>query len=245
MDRVLPVTVVLPYLIFGGFLSAGFYCAVQLIRLEAQREAGHGRSYTDLCFWLLIASIIGGRLAGLLESDSAEPVHFLYFWRGGSFYHGGLPAAVAVGLMFLYKYRMPIWKTADAFAPATACGYFFVHAGCFYSGLCHRSPSRVETLLDSTANMPPLDAIELFLAGGSLLAFFALLKLRGYKQFEGQVFWTAMLFAGLLRGIAEGLYTGFPQTHPAAPVNTDQLSALAVMLVAAAMLAWLGSRRKE
>lgn len=241
MDSAPPETMILPYLIFGGFLSAGLFCGIQLIRLEALRIKKPPDRYLDLCCWLLFASIIGGRLAGMLVNAPFAPQRFFYFWNGGSFYLGGMPAAVAVGLIYLYKRRLPIWSTADIFAPALAAGYFFVRAGCFYSGFCSRyrlPTSPLDTLAD---RIIPLDVHQLFLATGGLLGFFALLKLRRQKRFAGQVFWMAVLFGGLLHSTADGLYDGATPVHG----FNGPLIPVLVMLGAAGMLARLGSRTKD
>jgi len=244
MHTTLPLTVVLPHLIFGGFLLAALYCGIQLVRLEARRESNRPGLYADLCFWMLIASVVGGRMAAMLQPTFFdEPWRFFYFWQGGDFYGGGLPAAVVAGMVYLFKARMSIWAAADAFAPAVAAGFFFVQAGCFYSGLCHRSslpPMALETM---SGHLPPFAALELFLAAGGLLGFFALLKLRQYKQFQGQVFWTAIALGGLLHASAASLYDGMPPGNPAVQDHSGQSIALLVMIGAGGMLACLASRK--
>lgn len=231
----------LPYLIFGGFLSAALYCGIQLIHLEVQRMRRPAEPYMELCVRMLIASIVGGRLVEMLTNGSFEILRLFYFWQGGSFFLGGLPAGIAIGVISAYKARISIWETADLFAPALAAGYFFVRAGCFYSGFCRPVPMQASSLEALSGTLPVLDATELYLAFGSLLVFFALLKLRPHRQFQGQSFWTAVLFGGLLHATARGLYNGLPSS---ARVDGELLFALLAMVGAAGILTWLGSHQE-
>jgi phosphatidylglycerol:prolipoprotein diacylglycerol transferase len=231
----------LPYLIFGGFLSAALYCGIQLIRLDAQRMHRSAGPYLDLCVRMLIASIIGGRLAEMLTSGSFDIVRFFYFWQGGSFFLGGLPAGIGIGVISIYKERISIWETADIFAPALAAGYFFVRTGCFYSGFCRPFPMQASSLDALSGPLPVLDAAELFLAFGSLLVFFTLLKLRPHRQFQGQSFWTAVLFGGLLHATVRGLYDDLQSS---VRVDGELVFALLAMVGAAGILTWLGSHKE-
>ena len=231
----------LPYLIFGGFLSAALYCGIQLIRLDAQRMHRPAGPYMDLCVRMLIASIIGGRLVEMLTNGSFDIVRFFYFWQGGSFFLGGLPAGIGIGVISIYKARISIWETADIFAPALAVGYFFVRAGCFYSGFCRPFPMQASSLEALSGTLPVLDATELYLAFGSLLVFFALLKLRPHRQFQGQSFWTAVFFGGLLHATARGMCNGLQSSVRA---DGELLFALLAMVGAAGILAWLGSHNQ-
>jgi phosphatidylglycerol:prolipoprotein diacylglycerol transferase len=58
-------------------------------------------------------------------------------WRGGLAYYGGYIFAVAFGLYYVRKHRMPAGRTGDLSAPAISLGLFFGRMGCFLNGCCY------------------------------------------------------------------------------------------------------------
>jgi phosphatidylglycerol:prolipoprotein diacylglycerol transferase len=56
--------------------------------------------------------------------------------RAGGVFYGGLIAALAVSWWYMRYSRLPLWKTADVFAPAIALGHGIGRLGCFSAGCC-------------------------------------------------------------------------------------------------------------
>ena len=130
---------ILPSIVFGLFVFVALISGLVMIKAETRQTGGAENRIADLCFWLMIAAIVGARCGSLLTKPEAvlsDPVEVLRIWNGGSFYFGGAAAALAVGAAYIKRVRLPVWKTADSFAPALAIGHFFVWIGCFFSGLC-------------------------------------------------------------------------------------------------------------
>jgi phosphatidylglycerol:prolipoprotein diacylglycerol transferase len=101
----------------------------------------------DLGLWMLLAALVGSKLLMLWT----EPVYrehplqllSLDFLRSGGVFYGGFLGAVLVGYLLIRRYRLPWWKTADAFAPGIALGQAIGRQGCFAAGCCWGKPTSV------------------------------------------------------------------------------------------------------
>jgi phosphatidylglycerol:prolipoprotein diacylglycerol transferase len=51
-------------------------------------------------------------------------------------FYGGLIGALAVAWRYMRKARLPLWRTADVFAPGIALGHGIGRLGCFSAGCC-------------------------------------------------------------------------------------------------------------
>jgi phosphatidylglycerol:prolipoprotein diacylglycerol transferase len=140
-----------------GFMVALGAIAGVILAVHLGRRAGFATApLLDLCFWTLIAGIVGSRLlyvvvhardyAGLcfvppgprplarMLSDCAAP---LTVWKGGLVFYGGALAAAAVLVGFAKKHRWNIGAVADLLAPALALGHVFGRLGCLLVGCCY------------------------------------------------------------------------------------------------------------
>ena len=112
----------------------------------------------DLCFWLLVSSLIGARLVFIATNvpdyvrlcrDEHDCSRALRVWEGGLVFYGGFFGALAVAVFYTRRHGMNFWRTADILAPSVALGHFFGRLGCFAAGCCWgakrtaaRSPGR-------------------------------------------------------------------------------------------------------
>lgn len=74
-----------------------------------------------LLFWVLISSIIGGRLAHIIaewKAYQAVPAQMAWLWEGGMSFHGVLIAAVIAVHWYCRHYRLSFWSVADSIAIA-------------------------------------------------------------------------------------------------------------------------------
>jgi phosphatidylglycerol:prolipoprotein diacylglycerol transferase len=166
----------------------------------------------DLCFYLLIASILGGRLLYVVVEYKyflANPIEMLKFWKGGLVYYGGLIAAVGVGWLCMKKFQLPFWKTADVLAPSIAIGQAIGRWGCFFAGCCYGVRTDMPwgitfTNPDSLAPLGvPLHPTQIYLSLNALLIFGVLLWVQKRKRFDGQVLLTYGILYSIGRFIIE------------------------------------------
>ena len=130
---------------YGVLLALAFLLALVLAARLAARDGLPRERIYDLGLWLLISAIVGSKLLLLAaEPEYREnPLRLLSldFLRSGGVFYGGLLAASAAAFVLVRRFRLPWWRTADAFAPAIALGQAVGRQGCFAAGCCWGEPT--------------------------------------------------------------------------------------------------------
>ncbi|HAR46066.1 MAG: prolipoprotein diacylglyceryl transferase [Nitrospirae bacterium GWC2_57_13] len=236
----------LPLRMYGLMIGIGFLLAITLASQRARKEGVSPDRILDMGVYLLLAAIIGSRVLYVLinlEEFSRNPLEVFAIWKGGLVFFGGLLAAVPVGIWYVKRHKLPVWKTADIMAPYIALGHAFGRLGCFFAGCCFGSPCDGPvciTFTDPHSLAPlgvPLWPTQLMESGGEFLIFGLLLLIRNRKSFDGQLFWLYPLLYSILRFIVEefrgdtarGLYFG-------GLASTSQIIAVGLALVSVFML---------
>ena len=195
---------------YGVLLATAFMLALVVAARLAARDGLPRERIYDLGLWLLLAAIIGSKLLLLaVESEyRADPLKLLSldFLRSGGVFYGGFLAAVAVAFVLVRRFKLPWWKTADAFAPAIALGQAVGRQGCFAAGCCWGKPTsssllgvqfsergREVTGVPAGVDLHPTQLYESFAA---LAIFLLLVWLHRRKKFDGQI----VLLYGALYG---------------------------------------------
>ncbi len=239
-----------PIRLYGLMIGLGFIIGVYLAAWQAKREGLNRDRVIDLGVYMLLTAIVGSRLLFVLtnlEHFAANPFEAFALWKGGLVFYGGLLAAVPVGIWYVKRHNLPVWKTADIMAPSISIGHAFGRLGCFFAGCCYGAPCDTSigiTFTDPHSLAPlgvPLYPTQLMEASGEFLIFTALLLLRRSKTFDGQLFWLYTLLYAVLRYIIElfrgddirGLYFG-------SFISTSQIIALGMFILSCVMLRRLG-----
>jgi phosphatidylglycerol:prolipoprotein diacylglycerol transferase len=199
---------------YGVLLALAFLAALLVAaRLGARDGLPRERIY-DLGLWMLLAALVGSKVLMLWTEPSyrEDPTHLLSldFLRSGGVFYGGLIGAVLTGYFLVRYYRLPWWKTADAFAPGIALGQAIGRLGCFAAGCCWGKPTSLPwgvrfTPLGHEITGVPIDVdlhpTQLYESAATLAIFTFLLWLTGRKRFSGQV----ILFYAVLYSVARFL----------------------------------------
>jgi phosphatidylglycerol:prolipoprotein diacylglycerol transferase len=125
---------------YGVMLALAFLAAAFLARRRASSLGMNGDDILDLCVWLIVSGLIGGRLLFVLLNLGyyrENPLDALKLWQGGLVWYGGLIAAIAAALIFLSVKKIPVLKTGDLMAPYVALGQSIGRIGCFLNGCCY------------------------------------------------------------------------------------------------------------
>ncbi|ODS53556.1 MAG: prolipoprotein diacylglyceryl transferase [Acidobacteria bacterium SCN 69-37] len=244
-----------PVYSYGVLLAAAYLAALQLAVVRARRIGLDGARVMDLGIYLIIAALVGAK-AMLIAVDFdyfvSNPGQVLSLVRAGGVFYGGLILAVAVGLWLVRRYRLPMWTTADLFAPGIALGHVIGRFGCLLAGCCYGRPTDVPwaiTFSDpvATANTGtplgiPLHPTQIYDAGAELLIMIVLLTTeRRGRPFAGRTFWLYILLYGISRFIVE-IYRG-DERGSVFGLSTSQFISVLAIPLALAMLAWLRQRR--
>jgi phosphatidylglycerol:prolipoprotein diacylglycerol transferase len=194
---------------YGVLLALAFLCGILIAAKLAARDGLPRERVYDLGLWILLAAIVGSKVLMIFtEPDYREnPLHIISpdFLRSGGVFYGGFIGAVLAGYFLIRRYKLPWWKTADAFAPGLALGNAIGRQGCFAAGCCWGKPTTMPWGVEFTeagnrvTGVPlgvHLHPTQLYESFGALLIFFFLLWLHRRKRFSGQVIlFYAVLYA--------------------------------------------------
>ena len=237
---------------YGVFIAMAFLSAIALALREARRVGEEPDQILDLCFYLLIAAIVGSRALYVVidwPNFRQDPVEIIRIWHGGLVFYGGFIAAVLTAFWFTKKRGLLPWKTTDILAPSLAFGHFIGRIGCFFAGCCYGRVCDLPwavTFTNPESLAPkgiPLHPAQLYSSANSLLIFVILTGLKRRKKFDGQVFWTYVLLYGVSRSIIEffrgdergGMFAG-------EMFSTSQLIGACMAVLAIVMIIALRSR---
>jgi len=186
------------------------------------------------------------------------------FWYGGLVFYGGLFLAIAVGVWYVRRHRMPAAKVADLAGFAIPLGLVFGRLGCFLAGCCWGRTCandafgiafppgsavfdfQVEQGLirRTAAQTLPVIPTQLFEAA-ACLAIFAYLYFyrRTRKAFDGQLFYVFMMAYAVARFVIE-----FWREDPRGDwlgLSTSQLLGLPLFAVGALLYARASRRARH
>lgn len=124
-------------------MAAGFLAALATWGWLGRRERRDMAFCTDLLLWIMVAGIVGARLAYVL-SDAEEylknPLSILRVDQGGLIFYGGFLAAVAVVVVVARRRKEPVLRLGDLVVTALPIGHALGRLGCFVNGCCYGKP---------------------------------------------------------------------------------------------------------
>tara|TARA_B100000686_G_scaffold137739_1_gene145114 strand:+ start:3612 stop:4379 length:768 start_codon:yes stop_codon:yes gene_type:complete len=182
---------------YGLLLATGFFSAIWLGARQGEREGYDPQTIMDLCFYILLAAILGARILYVIveyKYFASRPLDILMVWKGGLVFYGGLILSVIVAMGFIKKRQLSLWRIADILAPSIAIGQAIGRWGCFFAGCCYGRPTDFSwgvTFTDSRALAPlnhSLHPTQVYLSLNALAIFWILIWLRKRKAFDGQIF---------------------------------------------------------
>ncbi len=197
---------------YGVFVAMAFLSAIGLALKEARRVGEDTNKILDLCFYVLIAAIVGSRVLYVFinwQVFRQDPVEIIRIWHGGLVFYGGFIAACLTAVWYTRKEGLFSWKTADILAPSVAFGQFVGRIGCFFAGCCYGKPCELPwaiTFMHPDSLAPkgmPLHPTQIYSSVNGLVIFVVLVSLKRVKAFEGQLFWMYVLLYGVSRSIIE------------------------------------------
>lgn len=109
-----------------------------------QRRRAAGRlpvtrdEFSDLCFYLMLGVILGGRIGYMVFYDTPEliahPLSLIRVWEGGMSFHGGLLGVLTAGLIWTRRHKLNFFDTIDFVAPLVPIGLGLGRLGNFIGG---------------------------------------------------------------------------------------------------------------
>lgn len=132
---------------YGLLLAIAFVVGLWLTSKLAESDGLDRQKVYDLGLWVLAASLVGSKLLLVLtewdpnSSDNLKRIFSLDFFLSAGVFYGGFLAAVLASVIVMRRYKLPWWRTADAFAPGIAVGQAIGRLGCFSAGCCWGKPT--------------------------------------------------------------------------------------------------------
>jgi phosphatidylglycerol:prolipoprotein diacylglycerol transferase len=230
---------------YGVLLAVGFFAGLWTASRRARRDSIAPEKIIDGGAWLIVGALIGARALYVISYwdrlvekplyPNAPWTEIFMVQRGGLVFYGGLIGAVAAGLIYVWKAKIPLWKFADAMAPSIALGYVPGRIGCLMNGCCYGRPTDLPWAIrfppdSNETHGVPVHPTQIYDALLSLGLYVVLAWLYRRKRFDGQVFAIYLVAYALLRSFVELFRGDYPGGHLLTPA---QLVSLVIFLAGA------------
>jgi len=250
---------------YGFMMALGVACGLWFLYVQGKIHGLEAGRLVALAFYPILISLLGAKLVLLVGDFSRytrNPGELLSLARSGGAFQGGLAAGIVFALWYMYRHKMPTWRTADLIVPALALGHGFGRLGCFSAGCCygracetalgvtfHNETAHSLTGLPLSSALHPVQLYEALL---NFLNFGILFYLLRRKKFDGQVFAFYIINYSLIRYFTE-FYRGDHDPdrlyliHSASPylsISYPQLFCI-IGLVVGVMMFFILKKRKS
>jgi phosphatidylglycerol---prolipoprotein diacylglyceryl transferase len=242
---------------YGFMLAIAFLCAIYMAGREAQRLGLPKGQFYDLCFYIIVAALVGSRLLFVLlepRTFFTHPLRIFALWEGGLDFQGGLFLALIVAFVYIRR-RGWAWRpTLDALALGAPLGQFFGRIGCFMAGCCFGIPTHVPwaVVFTNPNSLCPLKGIplhptELYMSFWGLLVFGFLYWFRTRKRYNGQLLLMYLFLAGLGRFVIAFYRSPLDYRGPTyfGWMPLTQLIALVLFVVCGGLLVYWGFKPRS
>ncbi len=125
---------------WGLFVALGFLFGILVSVWHAKKNGLDRKIIIDLGFWILLSSIIGGRIGHIpyaFDLYFDNPFSIFFLWDGGMSVFGGMIGAVIAGVIYLKIKKLNIWDYADSSVFGLPFGLWIGRIGC---SLIHDHP---------------------------------------------------------------------------------------------------------
>lgn len=243
---------------YGVLVALALIVGLFTVIRFARREGIDPERAWSLGIICIFAALVGSKLLLVfIEWDfyihDPSALFSVSFLQQAGVFSGGVVAALAAGLVYGLRHRMPVFKTMDIFAPGLALGHAIGRLGCFAAGCCYGKPTDLPwgvtftNPLASVAGAPlgvRLHPTQIYEFLVELFNFVLLVWLFRRKKFDGQIFGSYLFLYGVARYFLEFL-RGDPDRGSVfnGLMTTTQL--ISILMVIAGGLFWLRMPRRQ
>ncbi len=126
---------------YGLLVALGFLLGLAITVRLAKRLGLPAEPVGNLAVYCALAGLGGAKLFMFLfdfQEYWRDPgrIFSLETLQSAGVYQGGFLAALVTAVIYLRRQRLPLWSTADVFAPGLAAGHAVGRLGCFAAGCC-------------------------------------------------------------------------------------------------------------
>jgi len=226
---------------YGIFIATAFLVGTLIALREARRRGMDEELIIDLLLFAVPAALIGARLHYVIFSWDLyrdNPMEVFNIRGGGLAIHGGIIAAVLVGIIFSRVRGVSFWQLADIAAPSIILGQAIGRWGNYTNQEAYGRPTDLPWAI--TINGERVHPTFFYESLWNFLVFLFLLWYRKHKaKNDGEVFLLYIILYSLGRFFIEGLRI---DSLMLGPIRVAQLISLVSILIA---LFFLYRRKKE
>lgn len=200
---------------YGVIIAAAFILAALFCARKAAEFGLTSDDLFDLVIWLIPACIIGARLYYVLfklDYFIANPSKIFSVRDGGLAIYGGIIAGVITGIIWSRRKKIPVFAVGDLAAFGLLIGQAVGRWGNFINREAFGAVTDVFCRMgltmpgQETLYVHPTFLYESLWNLAGLIILCVLSKL-GKRKYDGQFFWSYILWYGLGRAWIEGLRT--------------------------------------
>lgn len=212
---------------YGILIAVAFLAAMQLAGRAARRAGLDRERVMDLCFWILLAALVGSRVLFIVvnwDDYARNPGDIVAIWKGGLVFYGGFIGAVLLSIWYMRKHQMSFFPYADAIIPSVAIGHAIGRLGCFSAGCCwggacdphlpwaarfppeslaYQSQVASRLIQPGALHTIPIHPTQLYEALGELCIFVVLTLWASRKRFHGELLALYLMLYAPLRAAIE------------------------------------------
>lgn len=131
---------------YGLMMVIGFLAAIFIIRHLSRNITPNPQLVTNAALYSLIAGVVGARLFYVVhhfDQFQESWISVFAIWKGGLELLGGVLLAIAVIVLYLWYYNLPIRRYLDILAIGLMLALAFGRIGCFLNGCCFGKPTNL------------------------------------------------------------------------------------------------------
>jgi phosphatidylglycerol---prolipoprotein diacylglyceryl transferase len=132
---------------YGVLVAAAFLTALWMTSRLAKDAGMNSEVIVNLGVYCALAGIVGAKLLMIAMDPAyrANPLEIfsLSTLQSAGIFYGGLVAALLTAYVYMYSHHLPVFQTADLFAPGLALGHGIGRLGCFAAGCCWGKPTHL------------------------------------------------------------------------------------------------------
>lgn len=205
----------IPIQVWGVMVALGFILGAMASAKMIKHRGLDSKHLYDMLGWIILASMIGGRLFVVLFYDPAyylaNPLEIFAIWHGGMSIYGGFIGAVLAAFLYMRWKKLNVWKYSDAMIFGLPLGLFIGRLGCF---LIHDHPGTATSFILGVKYPDGIVRHDhgLYLSINGLLLFVAFLILAKKKAREGAYLATFAVWYGVVRFVLD-FYRAYDGGH--------------------------------
>jgi len=228
--------------LFGITIAVGMIVGMLVMLREGKRKGLNHDKLMDLGLYTIIAGVAGARLNYILAFNPAyylqHPKEIFMVQEGGLSIQGALIGGALFAFWYMKKHQIPMWKTADAFAPGIILGQAIGRVGCDVFGI----PMSRAWFWGVEVGGRLLHPAQIYEAILNYILFLVLWNKRKNIRYDGQVFMMYLIGFSMNRFIIE-----FFRTNPmvVGPISIAHVYSILIIGVTLIVMNWLKKKQQN